>query len=887
MACPSDDDLSSYLAGRIRGDEAAVIASHVATCRMCEALVDVLGSSLAVGSVPTLPAGESPGEPRAGDAIGGYVLQHRVGAGGMGVVWAAYDPELDRLVALKLMRDAEPHLRTRFDREVRITARLQHPSIVNIFEAGRWRGEPYYVMKLVRGESLDRKLAPKRDLADRLALLPGVIAIVDALAYAHGEGVIHRDLKPENVLLGEFGEAVVIDWGLAKPLAEAQGSEPGLARGSGDGGTVVGAVVGTPAYMPPEQARGEPVDARADVYALGAILYTVLAGARPYAEARDVVAAVIAGPPEPLPRDVPAELATIVTRAMAREPRERYPSARELADDLRRFQTGQLVASHRYSAGELLARWLRRHRAAVGVAGVALVVLATSALIGVERILAEKQRATEQEQRAKQQRAEVEKLLTFMLVDLQGQLEPIGKVPLLEKITSQAEDYFARSGEGDPHLQFQALIAIGDVQTAKGSTAAALSRFAIAEQIARIHLAVVPGDLAWRHDLAEADSRIGLARKAEGDLPAAATRFREVLAIAEQLAHDDPGVRRDAAVSSAHDLLGDVLEAQGDLAGALAEHRAALALDERNVHPGVMEQRSAAIAHVKIGQLLESRGELDASVAEVRKGIAIMSKVVAAEPAAAEHARDLATFHETLGRMLALRGDVSGAHAEFREALSIVRPFAEREPENIRLQGDVADDLSFVSATTKAPDEALAICREARSMRERLVARDPTSSQWQSDLAWSALQMAILQQQQLGRHAEAVVEARKAIEIGEQLAKRDPTNTEWLTNLEQSYAVLGEALGDLDKRDEAVAAQRTALAIVERLAAKDPANLHWKNDMVDRHSAIGDLLESADRASALEEWRTALAITKELLAAQPDYPQWRDDDKYLRKKLKL
>jgi tetratricopeptide (TPR) repeat protein len=876
VACPSDDDLSSYLAGRVRGDEAAAIASHVAACRMCEALVDVLGSAAPGGSIPTVPATEATGEPRAGDAIGGYVLQRRVGSGGMGVVWAAYDPELDRLIALKLMRDAAPHLRARFDREVRITARLQHPSIVNIFEAGTWRGEPYYVMKLVRGESLDRRLASHGGLA----LLPAVIAVVDALAYAHGEGVIHRDLKPENVLVGEFGEAVVIDWGLAKRLAEPEDSEPGLARGSGDGGTVAGAVLGTPAYMPPEQARGEAVDARADVYALGAILYTVLAGSRPYADARDVVAAVIAGPPAPLSRDVPAELATIVERAMARDATARYPSARELADDLRRFQTGQLVASHRYSAGELLARWVRRHRAAVAVAAIAIAVLATGGVVSVRRILAEKQRATEQEQHAEQQRAEVEKLLTFMLVDLQGQLAPIGKVPLLEKIAAQAEDYFARSSDGDPHIQVKALIAVGNVQSAKGNSRGALDRFALAERIARVHLAALGDDPAWLQDLAEAETRSGLVRMQQGDLPGAATTFRDALAIAAKLGSD-------ADLASTHDVLGDVLEAQGDVAGALAEHRAALAVDERLAahSPDAMRMRALALQHVKIGQLLETRVGADGGLPDVRTGIAIMANVVAAEPTAAEHARDLASFHATLGRLLAIRGDEAAALPEFRAALAIVRPFAEREPENIRLQADVADDLSFVGQATTAPEEALETSREARAIRERLAARDPASSQWQSDLRWSSLQIAITLQQRLGRHAEAVTEARKAIAVGQLLEQRDPTNTDWLANLEQSYAILGEALGDLGKRDDAIEAQRAGLAIAERLIATNPDNLDWKRDVSGRHSAIGELLEPVDRARASVEYSAALEITKQMLHDRPDSEQLAEDLAYLKKKL--
>jgi serine/threonine protein kinase len=273
VVCPSDDDLSSYLTGHVHGAEAAAIAAHVATCRTCETLVEVLGSGTPLASASTVDASDArpadARDARAGDDVGGYVLQHKVGAGGMGVVWEAYDPDLDRPVAIKLMRDAAEHLRARFDQEVRITARLQHPSIVNIFEAGRWYGEPYYVMKLQRGESLDRKLAACVQLAERLALLPNVVAVVDAIAYAHGARVIHRDLKPENVLVGEFGEAVVIDWGLAKSLVAPRRSAPEIAARSGNDGTVVGSVIGTPAYMAPEQARGEVVDARADVYALG------------------------------------------------------------------------------------------------------------------------------------------------------------------------------------------------------------------------------------------------------------------------------------------------------------------------------------------------------------------------------------------------------------------------------------------------------------------------------------------------------------------------------------------------------------------------------------------------------------------------------------------
>src|SRR5439155_14543670 len=152
-----------------------------------------------------------------------------------------------------------------------LTARLEHPSIVAVHEAGRWpSGEPFYAMRLVRGRSLDRVLASATTREARLALVANVLAVADAIGYAHTQQIIHRDLKPHNVMVGDFGETVVIDWGLAKDLAA---DEESLEASGELGGTVVGSVLGTPSYMPPEQARGEAVDETADVYAIGAMLY--------------------------------------------------------------------------------------------------------------------------------------------------------------------------------------------------------------------------------------------------------------------------------------------------------------------------------------------------------------------------------------------------------------------------------------------------------------------------------------------------------------------------------------------------------------------------------------------------------------------------------------
>ncbi len=333
-----------------------------------------------------------------------YVMGGEIAKGGMGRVFEARDLRLGRDVAIKELLPRNRDAARRFEREARITARLQHPAIINIHEAGVWAGgEPFYAMTRVTGRSLDQVVAERTTLAERLGLLPNVIAIADALAYAHSQQIIHRDLKPSNVLLGAFGETVVIDWGLAKDLAGPLDPAMSLQLKQQPDDTLTGSVVGTPAYMPPEQARGEPVDQRADVYALGALLYQVLVGSAPYTGKRsnDVLEQVLAGAPTPVEErepGAPADLVTIVAKAMNRDLDARYPTASELAADLKRFQTGQLVAAHHYSRWQLFWRWVRRNRLALAIASAAVITLAVVGWLSVRRIVDERNRA-ELEQR--------------------------------------------------------------------------------------------------------------------------------------------------------------------------------------------------------------------------------------------------------------------------------------------------------------------------------------------------------------------------------------------------------------------------------------------------------------------------------------------------------
>jgi eukaryotic-like serine/threonine-protein kinase len=286
------------------------------------------------------------------DEGGRFDLREPVGQGGMGTVYRAFDRTLEREVAVKVLRSglADPAAAARLGREARILARLEHPGLVPVHDAGLLPdGRVFYVMKLVRGERLER-VAQSVSSADLLRLF---LRICETVGFAHAQGVIHRDLKPSNVMVGSFGEVLVLDWGIARltrgtgAVAEPAGASP-LAASSDPADTAPGTVLGTPGFMAPEQAEGrhDLVDARTDVFALGAILRALL---RPEAGSGQVA------PP----------LVSIWSRAMAPEPEHRYPSAAALAADITRYLDGEPVLAHRESILERAGRVFRKYQTAI------------------------------------------------------------------------------------------------------------------------------------------------------------------------------------------------------------------------------------------------------------------------------------------------------------------------------------------------------------------------------------------------------------------------------------------------------------------------------------------------------------------------------------------
>ncbi|AKF03823.1 WD40 repeat domain-containing serine/threonine protein kinase [Sandaracinus amylolyticus] len=366
-----------------------------------------------VGLAPTITpaeaglAGAASGAPLLVEHPGRYRRESEIGRGGMGRVVLVSDAHLGREVAMKELL-AHGHGEgaahsvgavARFLREARVTGQLEHPGIVPVHELGRRAdGTLYYTMKRIRGRSLASVLKDASGRDERLKLISSFRDVCQAIAYAHSRGVVHRDLKPDNVMVGEFGETLVVDWGLAKvrgegdPRASEIERRVQLMRVQGDADaarTIDGHAIGTPAYMAPEQARGDvaAIDERTDVWGLGAILFEILTGRPPYtgSSALDVLSRVLE---ERVPRvrelepDAPPELAAIADRALMKDPSSRYPGAAELAAEIAAYQDGGTVRAYEYSALELVRRFVKRHRAAtIATITIALSIVAASMLV--------------------------------------------------------------------------------------------------------------------------------------------------------------------------------------------------------------------------------------------------------------------------------------------------------------------------------------------------------------------------------------------------------------------------------------------------------------------------------------------------------------------------
>ncbi|MBY0522853.1 MAG: SUMF1/EgtB/PvdO family nonheme iron enzyme [Gemmataceae bacterium] len=394
--------------------------------------------------------------------------------GGLGQVFVAEDVELHREVALKEIQERHADnssSRSRFVLEAEVTGNLEHPGIVPVYGMGQYAdGRPFYAMRFIRGDSMKQAIerfhkpgstnnaVGERSVAFR-QLLARFVTVCDVIAYAHSRGVLHRDLKPDNIMLGKFGETMVVDWGLAKPLGELQASKecdeaplrPVAASVSSE--TLVGSTLGTPQYMSPEQAAGQlkRIFATSDIYSLGATLYAILTGQPPFTDADTgtVLRQVQQGDfprPRQVQRHVPAALEAVCLKAMALRPEDRYPSTRALADDIEHWLADEPILAHREHWVKRLRRWARRHQVLVS-ASVLLFLAALSAGVFLDR------------ERIHAERMEVERVQTLLHASAESAPDALDALaPMRDRVAPLLRAKLAEPGLSD---RVRARVALG------------------------------------------------------------------------------------------------------------------------------------------------------------------------------------------------------------------------------------------------------------------------------------------------------------------------------------------------------------------------------------------------------------------------------------------
>jgi tetratricopeptide (TPR) repeat protein/serine/threonine protein kinase len=846
------------------------------------------------------PAGRCAGDGAAGTPTSAG-LRFRVlrphARGGVGEVFVARDEELHREVALKEIQAAyrdHPTSRARFLLEAEITGGLEHPGIVPVYGLGVYAdGRPFYAMRFIRGDSLKDAVQqfhaadkPGRDPGERsLALrqlLGRFVAVCNAVAYAHSRGILHRDLKPANVMLGPFGETLVVDWGLAKvvgrPAGEGGAAEETLRPYLADRfpSTQVGSVIGTPGFMSPEQAAGRPdqVGPASDVYSLGATLYFLLIGKAPFdgPDGKAVLERVQRGdfpPPRRIKPEVPRALEAVCLKAMAPRPEDRYPTARALSGDVEKWLADEPVGAWREPLRLRVGRWARRHQARVAAiaSGVLVAVLAGGAgAWWLDRQRAEQRQAVETtldkvgELQGKARWTEAGALLDRELArlgdggpyDLKARLErakaELGLVKRLDDVRLKratiVEGAFDAAGANKGYEEAFREAGMGEVG---GDTAAAadwVRGTAVSEALvaALDDWASCTGGRrrAWLLEVARrADPAFaGVRDPAVWEDPAELARrlgggqevkqSPQLLAVLGWLLR---GREREELLRRAQErhpgdfwinfMLGNALQESNKPEEAVGFHRAALAL-----RPGT------AAVHNNLGNAMRHRGQVAEAIAEFKKAIAL-------DP-------QYALPHNNLGVALRDQHKVAEAIAEFRQAIDLDPKFALPHANLgnvLHLQGQVAEaiaeyrkaleldpklapllapahlDLGNVLCARGRVGEAIAVFRKAIELDPRDVSAHNSLGALLCDVKRD--------------YGGAIDEFRQAVAL-------DPRNARAHTNL-------GNALTRQDKVTEAIAEYRTAIALDPRDASA--------------HHGLGDALRAQLKVEeAIAEYRRAIAL---------------------------
>ncbi len=865
-----------------------------------------------------------PTEPMAPPRDGRFRIVHAHARGGLGEVFVAIDTELNREVALKEIRAEQAdddESRNRFLVEAEVTGQLEHPGIVPVYSLGkRSDGRPYYAMRFIRGKSLKEAidqfhartdLSPAARSLALAGLLRRFLSVCYAIEYAHARRVVHRDLKPANIMLGDYGESLVVDWGLAKPLGEAAPDAPRSIRlcpivpmspsGEGSTPTLAGQVIGTPAFMSPEQASGGEIGPASDVYSLGATLFAILTGRAPVrgTTALEVVEKVRRGEVE-LPRasqpKLDRALEAICLKALALRPEDRYATARSLAEDLERWLADERVDAYREPWTRTLTRWLTRHRTSVtgaAAAGIATLIglgvvstVQTKARNDLDRknteLIAANTNLEKQRKRAEDNETDainaVKKFREAVANNavLQGSptLAPLRKTLLKEPLVffrGLRERLRAESDTRPEALKrlADAAFDLGRLSDQIGDKEDSLQAYREALEVLERLTQEAPGVLEYLSDLAWCRHNIGWLLEQTGNPTEAMAEFERARDLREGLVRDHPAnadFRR--ALARSHNALGVKHERMDHWDQALAEYEAARSIQEDLVRDGVVDESRTDLGNSlnNIGILLGQLGRKAEALESHRRALAVREDAAREAPSDLHRRSDVALSHHNIGRLLEITGDPSGALESYQRAIEVSEEVAQQAPSVIRFQSDLALTHNNIGLLLRAKgwtDEALKALDRAREVRERIARDNPKALQLQSDVAASHTNIGVLFQD-LGRATDAIESYERARAIRERLARERPDSSEFASDLGAVLNNLATLHLDAKRLEEALDGLREAISHQRSALAANPRNPVYrqflKNHLTnyrDAAKSLGDD-EQADWAErGLEELQSS------------------------------